>query len=132
MLERTRETKGKTSRERAYFIGSKGVTCAEAFATAARRHWGIENSLHWVLDVIFCEDDCRVRKGHAPQNFSTLPVCPKTIQENIMPCDAICNKLFYKGLFCIAIYKSSPLQNPSNPQPERRLVDSSSPESPRN
>jgi hypothetical protein len=47
-------------------------TCAEAFATAARRHWGIENSRHWVLDVTFREDGCRVRKGHAPQNFSAL------------------------------------------------------------
>jgi predicted transposase YbfD/YdcC len=72
MLGRTRETKGKISRERAYFIGSKGVTCAEAFATAACRHWGIENSRHWVLDITFREDGCRVRKGHAPRNFSAL------------------------------------------------------------
>ncbi len=35
-------------------------------------HWGIENSLHWVLDVAFDEDGCRVRKDHAPQNFATL------------------------------------------------------------
>jgi predicted transposase YbfD/YdcC len=72
MLERTCETKGKVSCERAYFIGSKGGACAEAFATAASRHWGIENSLHWVLDVTFREDGCRVRKGHAPQNFSAF------------------------------------------------------------
>jgi predicted transposase YbfD/YdcC len=72
MLERTRKITGKISRERAYFLGSKGITCAEAFATAARRHWGIENSRHWVLDVTLREDGCRVRKGHAPQNFSAL------------------------------------------------------------
>ena len=37
-----------------------------------RGHWGIENSLHWTLDVAFREDDCRVRKGHAPENFALL------------------------------------------------------------
>ncbi len=39
---------------------------------AVRSHWGIENSLHWVLDVTFREDDCRVRKVQAPHNFATL------------------------------------------------------------
>jgi hypothetical protein len=72
ILERTCEIKGKISRERAYFIGSKGGACAKAFATAARRHWGIENFPHWVLDVTFREDGCRVRKGYAPRNFSAL------------------------------------------------------------
>lgn len=72
MIERQRKINGKQSIEQAFYIGSKGVTDAEAFAHAARSHWGIENSLHWVLDVTFREDDCRVRKGHAPQNFSAL------------------------------------------------------------
>lgn len=72
MVERTREINGKTSTERAFYIGSKGIAHAETFAKAARSHWGIENSLHWVLDVTFREDDCRVRKGHAPQNLSAL------------------------------------------------------------
>jgi predicted transposase YbfD/YdcC len=72
MLERHREINGKTSVEQAYYIGSKNVANAEVFAKAARSHWGIENRLHWVLDVTFREDDCRVRKGHAPQNLSTL------------------------------------------------------------
>jgi len=58
--------------ERAFYIGSRGVTSAEAFANAARSHWGIENSLHWVLDVTFREDDCRVRKGHAARNLSAI------------------------------------------------------------
>lgn len=72
MLERTREIDGKTSFERAFYIGSKGVDNAEAFGKAARSHWDVENRLHWVLDVTFREDDCRVRKGHAPQNLSAL------------------------------------------------------------
>jgi len=72
MVERTRDINGKTSIEKAFYIGSKGIANGEAFANAARSHWGIENKLHWVLDVTFREDDCRVRKGHAPQNLSAL------------------------------------------------------------
>ena len=72
MIERRREINGTASRERAFYIGSKGVTTAEFFAKASRSHWGIENSLHWVLDVTFREDDCRIRKDHAPHNFTAL------------------------------------------------------------
>ena len=42
------------------------------FATAVRAHWGIENGIHWVLDLAFREDECRVRHDHAPANFATL------------------------------------------------------------
>ena len=72
LMKRSREIHGKTSTEWSYYIGSKGIAGAEAFARAARAHWGIENRLHWVLDVSFREDECRVRKDHAPQNLSTL------------------------------------------------------------
>lgn len=72
MIERQRDIKGKISTERAFYIGSQGVATAASFATAARSHWGIENSLHWVLDVTFREDDCRVRKDHAPHNLAAL------------------------------------------------------------
>ncbi len=72
MIERQREINGAVTTERAYYIGSQGVTSAESFAQAARDHWGIENSLHWVLDITFREDDCRVRKDHAPHNFASL------------------------------------------------------------
>ena len=61
--------------ERRYYISSlagDAVGSAQQFAEAVRGHWGIENSLHWVLDVAFREDDCRVRKEHAPQNLATL------------------------------------------------------------
>lgn len=61
---------GKKSTEIRYFLLSfDGV---ERFAQTVRGHWGIENRLHWVLDVTFREDDCRVRKDHAPENFSTI------------------------------------------------------------
>ena len=72
MIERQREINGTVSTERAYYIGSQGITSAESFAHAARDHWGIENSLHWVLDITFREDDCRVRKDQAPHNFAAL------------------------------------------------------------
>ena len=72
MIERQREINGAVSTERAYYIGSQGIKSAESFAKAARDHWGIENSLHWVLDIAFREDDCRVRKDHAPHNFAAL------------------------------------------------------------
>lgn len=41
-------------------------------ARAARAHWGIENSLHWVLDVVFHDDLCRLRTGNGPQNFAVV------------------------------------------------------------
>jgi predicted transposase YbfD/YdcC len=72
LVERQREIKGKISIERTLYIGSKGVACAQALANAARGHWGIENRLHWVLDVTFREDECRVRVGHAPRNLSLI------------------------------------------------------------
>ncbi len=45
---------------------------AKEFARAVRGHWGVENGLHWVLDISFREDECRVRQGHAAQNFALL------------------------------------------------------------
>ena len=57
--------------ETRYYICSRMMS-AEAFAKAVRGHWGIENSLHWVLDVAFREDECRIRKKNGPQNFAIL------------------------------------------------------------
>ena len=71
MIEAEQEVKGKVSTERRYFIVSTGVKTVEQFADAARAHWGVE-AMHWVLDVIFREDDCRVRKGHAARNLSAI------------------------------------------------------------
>ena len=46
-----------------------------------RRHWGIENGLHWSLDVTFREDRCRIRKDHAPQNMATLRQVSHNLQK---------------------------------------------------
>ena len=71
LVESEQESKGKVSIERRYFIVSSGVKTVEQFAHAVRAHWGVE-SMHWVLDVTFREDDCRVRKGHAARNLSAI------------------------------------------------------------
>ena len=62
----------KTSCERRYFISSLDGTDARTTARAVRDHWQIENSLHWVLDVGFAEDQSRVRTGRAAENLSRL------------------------------------------------------------
>lgn len=72
MIESERTVAGQTSTERRHFISSCKGLSAKAALAAARRHWGIENGLHWVLDVVFREDDCRVRAGYAAENFAVL------------------------------------------------------------
>jgi predicted transposase YbfD/YdcC len=62
---------GKASLEIRYYILSKMMS-ARRFASAVRGHWGIENRLHWQLDVTFGEDQSRIRMGHADANFSIL------------------------------------------------------------
>ena len=71
LIESTQEIKGKVSIERRYFIISTGVETVEQFSHAVRAHWGVE-AMHWVLDVTFREDDCRVRKGHGARNLSAI------------------------------------------------------------
>ena len=71
MVESIRESDGKTSREVRYYISSLAPD-AQRTAMAIRNHWSIENPLHWVLDVAFREDECRIRSGHAPENFALL------------------------------------------------------------
>jgi predicted transposase YbfD/YdcC len=71
MVQRERYVNGATGMETSYYVTSlKGD--AERVARAVRGHWGIENSLHWVLDIAFREDECRIRKDHAPANFAIM------------------------------------------------------------
>lgn len=71
MVESRREIAGKVTFETRYYIGSIG-TSAERFARATRGHWGVENGLHWNLDISFREDECRVRDPIARENLAVL------------------------------------------------------------
>jgi predicted transposase YbfD/YdcC len=72
MVEVDRTVGDKTSTERRYYISSQKRLRAKTALATIRSHWGIENRLHWVLDVAFREDDCRVRAGNAAENFAVL------------------------------------------------------------
>lgn len=66
-----RTVAGETSEEVRYFIGSKKAS-AKAYGTALRHHWGIENGLHWLMDVTFGEDKNRVTKRHGAENLALV------------------------------------------------------------
>lgn len=68
-----------------YYISSRDMTAAD-LALSTRAHWGIENRLHWVLDVTFGEDASQIRENHAPQNCSLL----KKIVLNMLRLDTTC------------------------------------------
>jgi len=70
-VQSERTLNGKRSVENRYFIASYHDT-AQNILQQTRRHWHIENSLHWVLDIAFREDESRIRKGNGPQNFAVL------------------------------------------------------------
>jgi predicted transposase YbfD/YdcC len=72
MVESERTIGGETSCEVRYFISSLPGDDAKKFGAAVRRHWEIENNLHWVLDVAFREDESRIRKDNAPENVAML------------------------------------------------------------
>jgi predicted transposase YbfD/YdcC len=77
MVESIREIPGsspesdKIERETRFYITSLAWLAVQ-IGPVIRSHWAIENSLHWVMDMIFRDDECRVRKDHAPANFTTL------------------------------------------------------------
>lgn len=71
MMERERTIGAETSVERSYYWSSH-VVGAEVFAAMIRGHWGIENQLHWCLDVGFREDESRIRTDHGPENIALL------------------------------------------------------------
>ncbi|MCP5101556.1 MAG: ISAs1 family transposase [Chloroflexi bacterium] len=70
-IQSNRRAKGKRKPEFRYYICSRIASAADLLA-AVRSHWGVENNVHWVLDVTFDEDGSRVRKGNAQQNFATM------------------------------------------------------------
>lgn len=71
MIESRRETADRCEREQRYYISSLPAD-AERIGHAVRSHWTIENGLHWVMDMVFRDDECRIRKDNAPANFATV------------------------------------------------------------
>jgi len=70
-IEATRTVGDRSSTDNRYCISSRHLSAIEALE-AVLGHWGIENDLHWTLDVAFGEDDCNVRAGNAAANFSIV------------------------------------------------------------
>jgi predicted transposase YbfD/YdcC len=79
MIESQRETGPKIETETRFYITSL-TDPAEKLAAVVRQHWAIENSLHWVMDMVFRDDECRIGTGHAPANFTTV----KHVAHNLM------------------------------------------------
>jgi predicted transposase YbfD/YdcC len=71
MVESSREISGKIEQETRFYVTSL-VILAHLIGPAVRSHWAVENSLHWVMDMLFRDDECRVRTNHAPANFTTI------------------------------------------------------------
>lgn len=71
IVESQREIDAKTSRETRFYITSLTLD-AEAVGPMIRDHWAVENSLHWIMDMVFRDDECRVRTENAPANFTTI------------------------------------------------------------
>jgi predicted transposase YbfD/YdcC len=71
VVESAREIDGKIEQDTRFYITSL-VWLAHRLGPAIRSHWQIENGLHWVMDMVFRDDECRLRTNHAPANFTTL------------------------------------------------------------
>ncbi len=79
MVEYDCEVDGKTRHETRFYISSIDAN-AEFMAKVIRQHWGVENGLHWVMDMVFRDDECRIRKDNSPANFAAI----KHMASNIL------------------------------------------------
>ena len=98
VVEARRTVHGKESVERRYYLSSLKNDVAQ-FAKAVRGHWGVENSLHWVLDVVFGEDDSRVRSGYAAENLAAT----RRLAVNLLRRDKTCKRSIKGKLMRAAI-----------------------------
>jgi len=71
MVESRTEREGRVATAKRYYLTSAPLS-APAFARAVRAHWGVENNLHWVIDVVFHDDLMRLRTEHGPANMATI------------------------------------------------------------
>jgi predicted transposase YbfD/YdcC len=91
MVESRIEREGKLTRERRYYLSSARLDAA-AFAQAVRGHWGIENRLHWVLDVVLRDDLSRLRSGHAPENMAAIRHMATNLLHHAKPTTSLKNR----------------------------------------
>jgi predicted transposase YbfD/YdcC len=91
MVESETERGGKLERERRYHLGSTPLDAA-AFARAVRGHRGIENRLHWVLDVVFKDDLARLRTGHGPANMAVVKHMAMNLLRDAKPAVSLKNR----------------------------------------
>jgi predicted transposase YbfD/YdcC len=88
MVESSREVGGKIEQETRFYITSL-VMLAHLLGPVVRSHWSVENSLHWIMDMIFRDDECRVRTEHAPANFAAIKHMAHNLLRNA-PAKAHC------------------------------------------
>jgi predicted transposase YbfD/YdcC len=93
-----RTVNGKTSREVRLMISDLASDQIVRLGRSARAHWGIENRLHWVLDVSFGEDANRTRKGHGAVNLSTLRRLPRSLMGKVKGKQTVPNMIFRAAL----------------------------------
>jgi predicted transposase YbfD/YdcC len=91
LVESETERDGKVLRERRYYLGSAKLD-AETFARAVRAHWGIENRLHWTLDVVFRDDLARLRSGHGPENMAVVKHMALNLLSQARPTTSLKNR----------------------------------------
>ena len=80
-VTRRTDRNGNISNEESFYIASFPMSAKDA-ARYVQSHWGIENRLHWSLDMVFHEDDCKIHTDNAPQNLSVLRKMAKVILQN--------------------------------------------------
>ena len=91
MVESQTERDGKVERERRYYLCSTKLD-AETFGRVVQSHWGIENRLHWTLDVVFHDDLARLRTGHGPANMAVVKHIALNLLRQAKPTTSLKNR----------------------------------------
>jgi predicted transposase YbfD/YdcC len=110
----------KDTTETRYFLSSLN-TDAQTFARYIRAHWGVENQLHWCLDVVFQEDASRIRKDHAPRNMSVLRRLALNLLRQEPSKGSLAMKRYRAGLddqFMLQILSANIPQSDAHSQPD--------------
>lgn len=91
MVEAEVERDGRTTLSRRFYLSS-ALLDAHAFARAVRAHWGVENRLHWVLDVVFHDDLARLRTGYGPENMAVVKHMAINLVRKASPTTSLKNR----------------------------------------